>query len=184
MTPDFIEAMVTVSRHLHELGVVHCVGGSVAAFRHGLARSTLDVDFVAQLTPERASDLVRLLQPRFYGDETAAADAARRGSSFNVIEMESGVKVDVFIAGSDPLALSSMKHATPDEHGVPIASAEDTIVSKLRWFRLGGEASERQWRDVLGVLRVAKDRLDDARMSRLATVANVSDLLERANAEA
>lgn len=156
----------------------------MAGSRHGLARSTLDVDFVARLTPAQASALVRALQPRFYGDDRTAADAARRGASFNVIETTSGVKVDLFVVGNDPVAASSIAHAVADESGVPLASAEDTIVSKLRWFRQGGEASERQWRDVLGVLRTAGPRLDRVRMSRLAMVAEVEDLLARANAEA
>lgn len=179
-----MRAMVVVSRCLRELGAEHCVGGSVASARQGVARSTLDIDFVARLSPAQASALVRAVESDFYGDAATAEDAARRGASFNLIEMTTGVKIDVFVAGHDPIALSSIAHAVVDEQGVPIASAEDTVVAKLRWFHVGGEASERQWRDVIGVLRTVGEQLDRTRMTRLAVVAGVEDLLARADAEA
>ena len=31
-----------------------------------------------------------------------------------------------------------------------VSSPEDTLLAKLEWYRMGGEVSERQWRDVQG----------------------------------
>lgn len=182
---EFIATMQVVADALRSSGVEHCVGGSVASSHHGLARSTLDVDFVARISPEQARRLVRSLQPRFYGDEETAADAASRGTSFNLIDQTTGVKADIFVAGSDVLANSSIQHATPDAStGVDMASAEDMVVAKLRWFRLTGENSDRQWRDVLGILRTVADQLDLTRTRTLAGLVGVDDLLERAMEEA
>jgi len=149
-----------------------------------MVRSTLDIDFVADLTPEQARALVRALTPTFYADEETAVLAAREGRSFNLIDTVTVIKVDIFVARGDPIARSSIAHATPDMHGVPISSAVDTLVAKLRWFRIGGETSERQWRDVIGMLRAGLDPNDRKRLERLGAIAEVTDLLARADAEA
>lgn len=181
---EFVGVMRAVSNQLRAQGVAHCVGGSISSSRHGMVRSTLDIDFVADLSPEAARVLVRALTPAFYADEETAVAAAREERSFNLIDSTTVIKVDIFVAGRDPIARSSLAHAAPDMHGVPIASAVDTLVAKLRWFRLGGETSERQWRDVIGLLRAGIDSSERPRLERLATTADVLDLLERADAEA
>jgi hypothetical protein len=62
----------------------------------------------------------------------------------------------------------------------PVASAEGTILSKLLWFQKGGAASDRQWQDILGVLRVQSGRLDQAYMDRWAAELGVDGLLAKA----
>jgi hypothetical protein len=61
-----------------------------------------------------------------------------------------------------------------------VATAEDTLLAKLDWYRLGGEVSERQWRDVLGILEVQAGSLDLDYLRKWAKELRVSDLLERA----
>ena len=56
---------------------------------------------------------------------------------------------------------------------------EDVVLAKLEWFRLGGEVSERQWRDILGVLKTQRDSLDIAYLQHWAKALAVADLLER-----
>jgi len=61
----------------------------------------------------------------------------------------------------------------------PVATAEDTILAKLVWYRLGGEQSDRQWNDVRGIRAVQGGRLDQAYMQQWARELKVDDLLER-----
>jgi hypothetical protein len=65
-----------------------------------------------------------------------------------------------------------------------VESAENTVLSKLEWFRAGGEVSERQWWDVVGILRAQAHGLDEAYLDRWAVTLGVADLLERAVAAA
>ncbi len=100
-------------------------------------------------------------------------------------------KIDVFPAKRRPSDREAMARARPevlDEDAagrrIFVASAEDTILAKLEWFRSGGEVSERQWSDVAGVLRTTAGRLDGAYLRKWAAAIGVLDLLERAEAEA
>lgn len=61
-----------------------------------------------------------------------------------------------------------------------VASAEDILLAKLEWFRLGGEVSERQWRDVLGILKVQGDSLDYRYLFNLGEELEIKDLLDKA----
>jgi hypothetical protein len=97
--------------------------------------------------------------------------------------------VDVFIPSSCPFINEQFTRARkqiltidPQVEAV-VATPEDTLLAKLEWFRMGGEASERQWRDVLGILLVQADKLDLIYLHKWAKELNVSDLLERALSE-
>lgn len=95
-------------------------------------------------------------------------------------------KVDVFIPRPRPFLQSQLARAQrhtfafETEVSAKFASPEDTILSKLEWYRLGGEASDRQWRDILGVLKIRAKDLDLAYLRKWAGELKVSDLLERA----
>ena len=116
-----------------------------------------------------------------------AVDSRR---SFNLIHLATMFKVDVFLPKGrafDEAQLSrcsSQVIATNPKRTVVVASAEDTILAKLSWYRSGGEVSEQQWRDVQGVLQVQAGRLDTEYMARMAGSLGVDDLLDRAFAEA
>jgi hypothetical protein len=113
-------------------------------------------------------------------------DAIRRHSSFNVIHLETMFKVDLFVAKPRPFDRSQLARRQlhvlsedPECHAY-ITSAEDIVLSKLEWYQMSSGVSDRQWRDVLGVLKVQGERLDHTYMHRMATELGVSDLLERA----
>lgn len=190
MTDDLLAALLPVARTLERLAVPFYIGGSVASSVHGAARSTMDVDLVADLQPSHAAPLAAALGDEYYADVQSIADAIAKRSSFNLIHLATSFKVDVFVATGDRFQRSSLDRrvtdtlATPGSPTLPIASKEDTVLAKLAWFRKGGEVSERQWRDVQGVLRVQGTALDIAYLRLWADELRITDLLERALREA
>jgi hypothetical protein len=175
-----------VTQTLERLGIPYAVGGSLASSLHGVMRSTLDVDIVADVQPEHIQPLVEALSKEFYADDEMMKDAIDHQSSFNLIHYETAFKVDIFIRKSrafDQMQLNRRRLsviASNPEESVYVTSPEDTILSKLEWYRMGGEVSERQWRDILGVLKTRAGELDLEYLRNWAAELHVSDLLERA----
>jgi hypothetical protein len=175
---------------LDALGVPYLIGGSLASAVHGVLRATLDTDLVADLRLEHAEPLARALGGTFYVDAESIREAVLHQRSFNVIHLETMFKVDVFVVKKRPFHHSQMERrtaqviATDPDRTAYVATAEDTILAKLEWYRMGGDVSEQQWRDVLGVMKVQADRLDLAYLRQWAAQLNISDLLERAIKEA
>ena len=145
----------------------------------------MDVDLVAELSEEKISDFVSCFGDEFYLSEAAVRDAVRRRSCFNLIHLPSSFKVDIFVSRERPFDDESMRRARLERLGesksvqVPIATAEDTIISKLEWFRLTNETSERQWDDASRLLKLLGDAADVAYLHRAAESVGVEDLLER-----
>jgi hypothetical protein len=185
-----IEVTLLVTSTLDQLGVPYLIGGSLASITHGVMRTTMDADLVADLQPAQVSLFVQALREQFYVDALSILDAIQHRSSFNLIHPDTMFKVDVFLPKGRPFDSAQFEHrgikviATEPERSAWVASAEDTVLTKLEWFRMGGEVSERQWRDVLGVLKTQGERLDLAYLRKWASQLNVSDLLEQALIEA
>jgi len=167
--------------------VPYVVGGSVASSLHGEPRSTNDVDVVADLAQATVLLFVKSLGEAFYVDAPAATEAVRAGGSFNVVHIESAVKVDFFVAGTDPLDRERLRRrlavsAADNQATLYVDTAEDVVLRKLEWYRRGGETSERQWRDVVAVLRVQR-QMDNEYLRRWADRLGIADLLVRALSE-
>lgn len=190
MPNDPIAVTLLVIDALDALGVPYLIGGSLASAVHGVLRATLDTDLVADLRLEHAEPLARALGGTFYVDAESIREAVLHQRSFNVIHLETMFKVDVFVVKKRPFHHSQMERrmaqviATDPDRTAYVATAEDTILAKLEWYRMGGDVSEQQWRDVLGVMKVQADRLDLAYLRQWAAQLNISDLLERAIKEA
>ena len=179
-----------VTQVFERLGIRYAVGGSFASSLHGVMRSTLDVDIVADMRLEHIAPLVEALSPDFYADDEMMKDAITHHSSFNLIHYGTAFKVDVFICKERAFDQAQLERRAlavigmDPETSLYITSPEDTILAKLEWYRMGGEVSDRQWRDILGVLKTRSDELDLPYMRQSSVTLNVTDLLDRALREA
>ncbi len=188
--PDPVALALILARILERLGVPYCIGGSVASSVYGEVRTTLDVDVVADLDPEHIDALVAAVESDFHVVDEAIHRAVRERSSFNLIHEETLVKADVYVPPDDPTHREqfarSRRVALRSEPGseVELVSPEDVVIHKLRWYEMGGRVSDRQWRDILGVLKVQGASLDLAYLERTATILGLSELLARARSEA
>lgn len=185
--PDILAALDPVVKAFEKIGVSYYLGGSVASSAYGIARATLDVDLVADLSVQHVNSLTEMLKSDYYIDKEMILDAIKRHSSFNLIHLETMLKVDIFIIKDRPydgVAFQRKRKDTLDEEqGADefyFASPEDIILNKLEWFQMGGKVSERQWHDVLGIMKVQRELMDKEYLRRWATELGISDLLEQA----
>ena len=182
---ESLKAVLAVVDILEELEVSYHVGGSLASSVHGVPRQTNDLDLVVDLSQAAAAILVLRLQDRFYVDAESIRRAIRNHSSFNLVHLATGFKIDVFIRGFGAFdRMEFARHGPQRLEDLPrelvVKSAEDTVLRKLEWYRIGGEVSDRQWNDILGVIRTQGDRLDRDYLRQWASELGVADLLERA----
>jgi hypothetical protein len=183
---DLVAALQPVTNALEALGVPYYVGGSLASSAHGIARASLNADIVAALKSEHTDPFARRLESAYYIPMDRLAQAVTARSACNFIHLDTMFKIDLFVSKGRPFDQRAIERARPqpiddrpDTPHIHIASAEDVVLAKLEWFRLGGETSERQWWDIVGVLRVT-DGADRVYLRHWATSLGVEDLLERA----
>ena len=178
-------ALRPVANAFQRLGIRYYVGGSVASSFHGAMRSTMDVDIVADIVEKDVAPLLNELKDAFYASDVAIHEAVRRRSCFNLIHLATSFKVDVFIHRGREFDESVFARTVMGQIGssdifvVPIASAEDAIISKLEWYRQGGEVSERQWSDITAVFKILGSEADVTYLRTSADQVGVADLLQR-----
>ncbi|RLE16972.1 MAG: hypothetical protein DRJ50_14590 [Actinobacteria bacterium] len=132
-------------------------------------------------------DLVAAVTEDYYISEEMAVDAVRLHSSFNLIHYASGMKIDLFPLSDDPLDARQLAHRQQIqiEAGTVIwvGAPDDQVLRKLRWYQLGGEVSDRQWRDVVAILMVQGDRIDRQQLLTDAQPLGLAALAARALTE-
>lgn len=187
MASDPTLVVARVVQALEAVNATYWVGGSLASSSYGIPRATQDVDLVADLRSEQAAPFVAALADEFYVDAESVADAIRRRASFNVVHLATMYKADVFIMQASPWArieagrrrLESLS-GEDETVRVYLSSPEDVILHKLEWYRLGGGVSDRQWGDVLGVLKVQGEALDFGYLRQWAGELGLTELLAAA----
>ncbi|MDZ4878393.1 MAG: hypothetical protein CLLPBCKN_007828 [Chroococcidiopsis cubana SAG 39.79] len=183
---ESIQLALRMAEILDTLAIPYLIGGSVASSIWGEPRATLDVDIVADIQNSQIQPLVEMLTGEFFVDEMMVREAIERKSSFNVIHLETLQKVDIFILSNQPLAQSEMQRkqqlaiAQNPERLAWLPTPEDIILQKLIWYQIGNRVSDRQWRDVLGVLKVQSDRLDLDYLNYWAATLELQELLAQA----
>jgi hypothetical protein len=178
------ELIEYIARLFEQLGITYVLGGSWASSMHGITRATMDADFLADIREEHVAEFIVAIKDDFYFDEGAIREAIRIRRSFNIIHLTELFKIDIFVRrhrrfDTVQLQRGHQEHLTPDIM-VNTTSKEDILLAKLDWYREGGEVSEQQWRDILGLLRVNQDTLDSDYLTAMAEDLGVTDLLHRA----
>jgi len=180
--PDLIRLFV---QPLERLGVPYMITGGVAAVVYGDPRFTRDIDLVLDLD---AGDVDRLLAD-FSGRDCYAppAESLREelarpeGGHFNLIDRESGLRADVYLAGDDALhrwALERRTRMRVESGDIRLAPIEYVILRKLQYYRAAG--SERHLRDVAMMLRISGDTIDAEAFRPWIRQLELGDLLEEA----
>jgi hypothetical protein len=182
----FSQTLSQITAAFDRLKIRYAIGGSVASSARSVWRSTQDVDLIAAIHPALVDGLVRALGTDWYADADEIRRSLQAGRAFNVIQISTSTKVDVFPAAED-FHQSQLDRATmvPLRMGkVPcvVTTAEDILLAKLRWYRDGGEVSERQWNDIGSVIAI-NPNLDWEYVNLWAARLGVTSLLERARAE-
>lgn len=187
--PNPIAVVVQVTQVFEQLNIPYLIGGSFASMIYGMIRTTQDVDILAEIRFSDAEQFIKALVNDFYIDEKMIVDAIQYQSRFNIIHRSTMFKVDVFVASGSAFHKSELKRAIKEVISKDLnisayfATAEDTILAKLEWFHLGGEISERQWRDILGILRIRANNIDLDYLRKWADRMSLRELLEKALVE-
>ena len=179
------EVLLQVVKALEARNIPYIIVGSFAGAAHGVIRSTMDADLIADLQSEQVPQFIAALQSEFYLDAGAIRRAITHRASFNLIHYETSFKVDIFIPRERDFDKAQFERRViiplmGEEHPLPVASVEDTILAKLEWYKDGGETSQRQWRDVTTLLSLHYPVLDLTYMNVQAEALKVRELLTRA----
>lgn len=171
-----LDVLGLVSDRLSAHDVPFMLTGSFALAYYATPRMTRDLDLVVEIDERAVDSLVAAFALDFYIDADDARAAARSERMFNLMHLESGIKVDFIVRKSaeyrrlefsrrQPVAIAGIR--------TWIVSREDLILSKLVWALESG--SELQRRDVRALLAEAVD-LDYVR--QWATPLGVAALLD------
>ncbi|HMQ22613.1 MAG TPA: hypothetical protein PKE00_09005 [Planctomycetota bacterium] len=190
MTADPIDIALQVARIFEKLGLAYVLGGSLASVAHGEPRATLGVDMAVHMQVPVVDPLIAAVEGDFFVHPDWMREEVRRNGSFQLVHRATMTRVDIFVPQWTGLHLWKWQTRQriaigPDAADeIDITSAEGIVLQKLLWFRDGGETSEKQWRDILGVLKNQATRIETVCLRDMARELGIASLLERAFAAA
>jgi hypothetical protein len=179
-TEEALQQLISV---FQTMMIPYRIVGSVASSTQGMMRSTLGIDIVTKIAAQHIAQLALQLKNEYHLDEELAREAVKRGSSFNIIHLITMIKIDVFMLGKrtyDLVSFERERRENLDGLMLSFKTPEDIILGKLEWFVQTDKTSERQWRDVIGLLKVQADALDLDYMQTWAKDLDVTELLDQA----
>jgi hypothetical protein len=183
-----LDHVLRVGRIFDSIGVTWVLGGSMASSIVGEPRFTMDIDVAVELDVEHVAALLDAVGSDYYVDESMVFEAVESRSSFNLVHLGSAMKIDVFVLSDDELDQRQLRGRERIEVGfgeaIWIGAPSDQVLRKLRWYDEGSGASDRQWRDVVAILRVQGRRIDPVQLLADARPLGLADLVARALADA
>lgn len=112
--PDILAATKPVAEAFEKLGILYYIGGSVASSTYGIPRSTMDVDMISDLKQQHVRSFVKMLEPSYYIDENMILEAVERRASFNIIHLETMLKIDIFVVKDTPYDAETLRRRRKD----------------------------------------------------------------------
>ena len=180
------EVLFQVLDALDALEIPYVITGSYASNYWGRPRATHDADLVVEISPLKAAALAKRLEGEFYAPDFVLQEAAEHGGHANVIHMQQAFKVDLWMRQDTPYdreRFARRRSGTMFGRRVWVLGAEDTVLSKLLWYR-ASPVSQRQLQDAVEVYEIQEAHLDQAYLERWATALGLSDLLTQVRAQA
>lgn len=184
---DILLALEPVVNCFEKLRIPYYIGGSFASSAYGIARATADIDMVTQLHKFHIEEIIKELSSDYFIDEPMILEAVITQSSFNILHLATGIKIDIFLLGDSEYSQKTAERIKRDtfndgtgEVEIYLCSAEDIILNKLLWFKKGNMTSQKQWLDILGVVKVQKGLLDIKYLEYWSAKLEVKDLFNKA----
>lgn len=171
------EVFLRITTALENAGIEYMLVGSLASTRYGSPRSTQDIDIVISADPAQLRSFIQHLDNKnYYVDLDPALEAHRNESLFNIIDLNTGWKIDLIFRKSTAFGQEEFRRRRKVELlglQVFVASPEDVIIAKLDWAKQG--ASLRQIEDAAAVLTVQDKALDMAYLEKWVSQLHLSD---------
>lgn len=154
-----IEILIQIAKVLNELKIPYYIAGGYAVSVWGRPRFTADLDLIIKMSPSQTGDFAKRMADLFptgYVDKEQIDSALRNVSEFNIIDPETGLKIDFFIAKKSDFEEACFKRANPKNVGykVRFIAPEDLIISKLIWYKQS--SSTRHLEDIKSILANSK----------------------------
>lgn len=160
-----LDLAIQIATILDDLNIAYALGGSLASSLVGEPRSTIDVDMAAQLESSTIEIFLEKLPNEIYVPLDSVKSAVKFNSSFNLIDIENSLKIDIFVCSDDTLDTQQIKRRVlidlpGRDYKLWVTSPEDQVLRKLNWYLLSNKALGKQISDVIGVLKINKNTID------------------------